>query len=82
MFVLGALVTALSPGLELLIAGRLFVGMAVALSAVSECLYIAEVSAPHSRGMLVSLNELGITVGFLFAYVIGLAYTGQPDGWR
>lgn len=33
------------------------------------------------RGLLVSLNELGITVGFLLAYIFGFAFISMPEGW-
>eukprot|EP00118_Oscarella_pearsei_P022192 m.253295 g.253295 ORF g.253295 m.253295 type:complete len:191 (+) comp40369_c0_seq39:195-767(+) len=32
--------------------------------------------------MLVSLNEFGITLGFLLAYVFNLAFVDVPAGWR
>ena len=54
----------------------------MAISAVSECIYIAEISDPQNRGMLVSLNELGITLGFLVAYLVGLVYVNNSEGWR
>lgn len=40
VFVVGALVLAASPNLPLLLVGRFIVGFAVALSAVSECIYM------------------------------------------
>jgi len=82
VFIGGALVLSSSGDYATLLAGRFCIGWAVALSAVSECIYITEVSAAHNRGMLVSLNELGITVGFLAAFLAGLAYADRPDGWR
>ena len=32
--------------------------------------------------MLVSLNELGITVGFLLAYLVNFAFINVESGWR
>ena len=32
--------------------------------------------------MLVSLNELGITVGILFAYLINYTFADVEGGWR
>ena len=40
------------------------------MSAISESCYISEISTASNRGRLVSLNELGITLGFLFAFII------------
>lgn len=82
VFIAGAILLALSHSYGWLLVGRFIVGFAVALSAVSECIYISEISTPHNRGMLVSLNELAITVGFLVAYIVGLVFINRPDGWR
>lgn len=82
VFALGALLLAFSNSYSWLLVGRFIVGFAVALSAVSECIYISEISTPLNRGMLVSLNEVAITVGFLLAYVVGLIFISRQDGWR
>ena len=34
------------------------------------------------QGMLVSLNELGITVGILIAFLVNYIFTDVADGWR
>jgi SP family facilitated glucose transporter-like MFS transporter 12 len=36
----------------LLLVGRFILGFAVALSAIAECIYIAEISTPEKRGEL------------------------------
>ena len=82
VFTGGALVMALSPGLGLLLVGRFVVGFAVSLSAMAECLYISEISDKENRGLLVSLNELGITLGFLLAYIVNYIFMEVEDGWR
>lgn len=82
VFAIGALLLAFSQTYNWLLVGRFIVGFAVALSAVSECIYISEISNPQNRGMLVSLNEVAITIGFLLAYIVGLIFIGRPEGWR
>lgn len=42
----------------------------------------SEIATPSNRGMLVSLNEVAITLGFLVAYLVGLIYVDRPHGWR
>ena len=49
VFVIGALVLALSSNYAMLLVGRFVVGFAVALSAVSECIYISEIATPKNR---------------------------------
>ena len=57
-------------------------GFAVALSAIAECIYISELSIPAKRGMLVSFNELAITVGILMAFLVNYCLANIPGGWR
>lgn len=82
VFAIGAILLAFSYSYGWLLVGRFIVGFAVALSAVSECIYISEISTPHNRGMLVSLNEVAITVGFLLAFIIGWLFADRREGWR
>ncbi|XP_013380389.1 solute carrier family 2, facilitated glucose transporter member 10 isoform X2 [Lingula anatina] len=82
IFIIGALVLALSPNYSVLIVGRLVVGFAVSLSAIGECVYISEIAPPTKRGLLVSLNELGITVGLLLAYLVNYLFICVGAGWR
>ena len=73
---------AFSHSLLQLLIGRFTVGFAVSLSAMAECLYISEISAPSNRGLLISLNELGITVGLLLAYITNFIFMSVSGGWR
>ncbi|XP_040063446.1 solute carrier family 2, facilitated glucose transporter member 10 isoform X2 [Ixodes scapularis] len=82
LFLTGTALQSLSPGLAVLVCGRLFTGMAVSLSTTAECTYIAEISPPAQRGLLVSLNEVAITVGFLLAYTVNYAFISRPNGWQ
>nr|CAB3266208.1 proton myo-inositol cotransporter-like [Phallusia mammillata] len=82
LFSIGAVILAASQTYVALLLGRLVLGFAMALSAVSECVYVSEVSPANIRGQLVSLNEFGITVGILFSYFIGLAFANNTAGWR
>ena len=46
-------------------------------------MYIAEVSPPHIRGRLVSINNVFITGGqFVASCVDGLFSTDEVNGWR
>jgi len=81
-FTSGSLVMAMAQSLSTLLIGRFIVGFAVSMSAMSECLYISEISRPNNRGMLVSLNELGITIGFLIAFTVNYILIDTAGGWR
>ncbi|XP_019619677.1 PREDICTED: solute carrier family 2, facilitated glucose transporter member 12-like [Branchiostoma belcheri] len=82
VFVCGAMTLALAQSYAVLVTGRLVVGFAVSLSAIAECIYISEIAPSSKRGMLVSLNELGITLGILVAYLVNFLFISVPNGWR
>ena len=82
LFIVGALIMALAPSLGVLLAGRFVVGIGVALSAIADIVYIAEIAPPSRRGALVTLNELSITVGILGAYSINAILAETAGGWR
>ena len=82
VFLAGSGLMSLSPGLGLLLFGRFLVGAGVSLSAISESCYISEISTAANRGRLVSLNELGITIGFLLAFIVDYIFVDTNSGWR
>jgi hypothetical protein len=47
-----------------------------------QVIYISEIAPAQNRGMLVSLNEMGITVGIFIAYLVNYAFITVPHGWR
>ena len=82
IFTFGALLISGTSTFILLLLGRFILGFAVSLSAIAECIYISELSTPAKRGMLVSFNELAITVGILVAFLVNYCLVGVPGGWR
>ncbi|MBM4419857.1 MAG: sugar porter family MFS transporter [Chloroflexi bacterium] len=81
LFVLASVLSAAAPGVWVLIASRLLVGVAIGLTSVAAPMYIAEVAPPAVRGQLVSVFQLAITVGILIAYVVDLALEAT-GAWR
>jgi len=81
IFAIGAVVCAVAGSPEVLIAGRIVVGLGIGLSSGTVPVYISEVSPPASRGWMVSLFQLAITIGILLAYVVGYAFAAI-QGWR
>lgn len=84
-YVVSAVGSALSSGLAMLIAFRFLGGLAIGGSSVLAPVYIAEISPPARRGMLVGFFQLSIVLGILGAYVsnfmVGLGATGET-AWR
>ena len=80
-FVAGSIFSALAPNVEVLIASRVLIGLAIGLTSVAAPMYIAELSPPRNRGKLVSLFQLAITIGILVSYLVDRALA--PDhAWR
>lgn len=62
---------------------RLVGGLAIGLASVLTPVYIAEISPPKNRGALVSLNQLGIVIGILIAYLASWGLSGLGESsWR
>jgi sugar porter (SP) family MFS transporter len=81
VFIVGALISAAAPGVEVLVAARIVIGVAIGLASAAAPVYISEVAPPESRGRLVSFFQLAVTIGILVAYLVGLALDGI-EGWR
>ncbi len=81
VFIAGALVCASAGSIQILILGRVVVGMGIGLASSVVPLYISEISPAKVRGWQVSLFQLAITVGILAAYVADYAFTPSA-AWR
>ena len=81
IFAVGAIAAALAPNVLILIFARFILGLGVGLASLVVPLYIAEIAPPATRGALVSLNQLMITIGILLSYIVGVAFT-PIEGWR
>jgi sugar porter (SP) family MFS transporter len=81
VFIAGALVCAAAGSIQILILGRVIVGMGIGLASSVVPLYISEISPAKARGWQVSLFQLAITVGILAAYLADYAFTPSA-AWR
>ncbi|XP_015674219.1 solute carrier family 2, facilitated glucose transporter member 12 [Protobothrops mucrosquamatus] len=82
LLVVGSLILIIFASFELLIVGRIVIGVSVSLSSTATCVYIAEIAPQHRRGLLVSLNELMIVTGILCAYISNYAFANVSQGWK
>ena len=80
-FSAGAIGSAFSPSVGVLVTARLLVGLAIGVASYAVPLYISELAPPNSRGWLVSLNQLAITTGILVSYAVDYAFS-ITSGWR
>ncbi|XP_020780609.1 proton myo-inositol cotransporter-like isoform X2 [Boleophthalmus pectinirostris] len=82
IFSIGGFVLSLAPNKEVLLLGRIVVGLGIGLASMTVPVYIAEVSPPLLRGQLVTINTLFITGGQFVASVIDGSFSYVLDGWR
>ncbi|TPX65926.1 hypothetical protein SpCBS45565_g04830 [Spizellomyces sp. 'palustris'] len=78
VFVVGAIIMSVAGGWGLLLVGRLIAGAAVG-SGAAVPVYIAELSPPAIRGMLVNFNAFFIALGQLVSYLVAYALSDSPD---
>ncbi len=81
-FALTCGITAMAKSPGVFIAARLFGGLAVGAVSVLSPMYIAEVSPPGRRGMLVSAYQLAIVSGILISYCINYWLHDVENNWR
>ncbi len=81
LFFAGAFFQMKALGFSHLLAGRFLAGLGVGIVSVVSPLYIAEMSRAEERGVLVAINQLMITVGILFAYIVGYLLR-DAAAWR
>uniref|UniRef100_A0A8C6L1Z0 Proton myo-inositol cotransporter n=1 Tax=Nothobranchius furzeri TaxID=105023 RepID=A0A8C6L1Z0_NOTFU len=83
IFSVGGIVLSLAQDKVVLLVGRVTVGLGIGIASMTVPVYIAEVSPPHMRGQLVTINSLFITGGQFVASVVDGAFSYlSRDGWR
>lgn len=88
VFSIGAVWSGLAPNAGVLLMARFFLGMAIGVSSFAVPLYIAEISPARTRGILVSLFQLLITIGIMVSYFSDSAFAlpegapGYAECWR
>jgi sugar porter (SP) family MFS transporter len=83
LFTISPLAAAAATTVALFSGARLLGGLAIGLASVLTPVYIAEISPSKHRGALVSLNQLGIVIGILAAYLAGWELSGLGENsWR
>jgi len=81
MFMAGSIVCAYAPDIDVLVIGRVILGLAVGLGSFTAPIYIAEIAREQNRGALVTLNQLAITIGILLSYGVDYHFAATGD-WR
>lgn len=81
LFCIGSIFSAVAASAAWLVLSRLIIGVAIGVASFVAPMYLSEISPPRSRGLIVALNQLAITLGILASYVVDYAF--EPSGrWR
>ncbi|XP_046416644.1 facilitated trehalose transporter Tret1-2 homolog isoform X1 [Neodiprion fabricii] len=68
---LGWVLITFATNIDMIYAGRFFVGLGSGMVGAPARVYAAEVTQPHLRGMLVAIASVGVSTGVLVEYIIG-----------
>jgi MFS transporter, SP family, galactose:H+ symporter len=86
VFVIGSIVAAQATSVNMLVAGRLLLGLAIGIVAATVPMYLAELSPKEKRGAFVTYFQLAITLGILLSYWIGYIFGSEDpnnhSAWR
>jgi sugar porter (SP) family MFS transporter len=83
LFTVSSIGAALPRNITEFVLARVMGGLAIGLASTLSPLYIAEISPPSIRGLLVSVNQLAIVTGILLSYSVNYGLTGAgPANWR
>lgn len=81
LFIVGTLVAAFAPNIEILAFGRFLLGFAIGVASYAVPLFIAEVAPASKRGSLVLWNGAFLTGGQVIAFGVNYSFTASGD-WR
>lgn len=85
-FFVGAMVCVFTPNFEIMVVGRIILGLAVGGASTVVPVYLAELAPFEIRGSLAGRNELMIVVGqlaaFVFNAIIGNVWGHHEGVWR
>lgn len=81
LFIIGCFIAARAPDNMTFMWGRFITGLGVGLVSVVAPMYLSEISSAKSRGAIVAVYQLAITIGILVAYGSNYLFAGE-NGWR
>jgi len=81
IFIVGSLLAPLSANVFVLIVARAIIGIGIGFTSVTAPVYVSELAPPQSRGMLIGLYQLALTVGIALADLVGYWLAAQ-QAWR
>ncbi|MBP2169989.1 SP family arabinose:H+ symporter-like MFS transporter [Erwinia toletana] len=81
LFIVGSLGSALAENVEILMAARVVLGVAVGIASYTAPLYLSEMATENVRGKMISMYQLMVTLGILMAFLSDTAFS-YSGNWR
>lgn len=81
-FMISTIGTAFANGIWDFSMWRFVGGLGIGLAMMSSPIYIAELSPPHKRGVLVNVNQLSNVIGINLAVIASYFFSFEGWGWR
>lgn len=81
IFIIGSILAPLAPNVGALIAARSLLGFAIGFTSVTAPVYVSELSPPQLRGTLIGMYQLALTLGIVFANLVGYWFAAEQS-WR
>ena len=81
IFMAGSLLAPLSPNVAALVVARAIIGLGIGFTSVTAPVYVSELAPPQSRGMLIGMYQLALTVGIALADLVGY-WLSPYEAWR
>ncbi|KTD65859.1 sugar porter family MFS transporter [Legionella shakespearei] len=81
LFFFGALGAGLADSISILVLSRLILGLAIGMASVLTPLYLAETASPKSRGAVVAIYQLAMTIGIVSSYSVNYLLI-EHQAWR
>ncbi|WP_170065811.1 sugar porter family MFS transporter [Novosphingobium guangzhouense] len=81
-FILGSLACAFAPDVVMLMIGRGLIGVGIGIANSVTPIYLAEISPPDRRGMIISLNSVCIVAGQLASFLLDYWMIDWNHNWR
>lgn len=85
LFIVGSVLLAAAPNVEVVLAARVVVGLAIGVSSATIPVYLGEVTSPKHRGSAIVFNNVFLTGAQFIAAGVGallVVYTSDNVGWR
>jgi MFS transporter, SP family, galactose:H+ symporter len=81
VFLVGTAIAVASNGYAMLLLARIVLGWGVGAASATVPVYLSEISPPKTRGRILTMNQLLITIGILVAYLVNVVFSASSD-WR